>query len=155
MNKKGIARSVLWAVRIGLLLIPMIIFLVIISDRYFGKLAEPGSTEYDLFINRIYKTFAYTSPNTGRSYPNIIDQKKFKAEFLNETMPIQTDIAARISLNNDTIYLNQEFYELGKPLAEIKSDYKEIFHTSPVQILTKDNRIVSGRITIIIVYYKK
>jgi len=154
MNKKAaVARHFWWYFRIPLLLV-MMMFLWVLQTRISKTGVDTASLEYDVVVNRIYQNLAYVSPNTGRIYPNIIDQNKFNEEFLNTSFT-EKNFAIKLSLtNNPTIFFNKEFYEFAEPIKGI-SKYQEIFQTNPIQVLTKDNKLTQEIIKISIIYQQR
>lgn len=155
MNKKAaVVRFFWWFFRIPLLVV-MIFLFIFVRSRVVSYKVDTGSLEYDVLVNRIFKTFAYVSPNTGRTYPHILDQNKFDEEILNNSLITKKPLAIKISLTNTTtIFFNKELYEITEPIKGI-SKYKEIFQSSPIQILTKENKIIQGAINISIIYEQK
>lgn len=149
-NKKGVVRQFWWFFRIPLLIF-IVFFIIIFRGKVFEDKLETGALEHSVLVNRVFKTFAYQSPNTGRIYPNIIDEERFTQENLEGALISSKNLAAKVSLNKQDIYLDKDFYELSEPLKGI-SKYSEIAQSSPVQILTKDKRLVLERIDISIMY---
>jgi len=89
-----------------------------------------------ILINRILyspTSIAFTDPNTGRVYPDIIDLAKFNEKVLNSS--INTDknlIAAKLELKNlDTnevteTYLNKKWFDRWDPLIKFEQYSKTI-----------------------------
>ena len=154
MNKKALGiRWLWWSFRILLFFVMFMFIFIILRSQVISKNIDPGSIEYDVLINRIHKTFAYTSPNTGRIYPSIIDIRKFNSEILNNSFSTAKSLGIKLSLTNtNPIYFNKEFYEFVEPLRGTISKYKEISYSSPVSILTRENKLTSGKIDIVIMY---
>jgi hypothetical protein len=153
INKKGIGEVLYWSLRfvlIGVVAVSILIF----SERFFNDRLEVGDLEHSVLMNRVFNTFAYTSTNTGRVYPNIIDEERFTQENLEGSLISSKNLAVKATLNKKTIFLDQNFYELSSPLKGI-SKYQEIAQSSFVQILTKEKKLVSGRIDISIIYEAK
>jgi hypothetical protein len=152
MNKKGMAEAVLWIIRIIMLVMIVAVIhyikIVMVSDAL-----DTYDTEFYIMNSKLLYSpdvFAYTSMETGRTYPGIIDPSKFNEATLNQT--ISRGIPARLTLRDSQgtmisqIYNDKERYDILEPLVFAKQ--YDLLNKTQYVLIKDDSGLKPGMLTI-------
>lgn len=135
MDKKGLGKAALWAIKI-IMIVAIVAIVHILKTAALGNMLETYDTEFIILNNKILYSptaLAYTSLDTGRTYPGIISLDDFNEGTLNKSMT--KNLPAKLTLihMNRTvikeIYHDRARYDLLIPLTfSQKYDLKNKTH---------------------------
>lgn len=80
--------AAIWIGRM-MFIIAVVFSILLLTEYFFNLKTETTDLRIGLFINRVFYSpngISYTSPETGRSYPGIIDLEKFSSGNLEKAM---------------------------------------------------------------------
>lgn len=162
LNKKAVSFKTLNMAFFRMVFIAIIFIVVyLFTAAWIGQKIDIQDVKNLILVKRILyspDSISYVDPDTGRTFPGIIDLDKFNDEILNKSFNLdKSNTAAKLELKNlDTnetniTYLNQKWYERWAPLSTF-AQYEKTIKWSYV-LIKKNSQLNRGllRIDVVIV----
>ena len=147
-SKRAIAFDSVWELVLLLFLLTVVLVFFFIIKWFANISLDTKKAEAETLINRFfYSPSCFSYDNGVRSYPGIVDIKRFNEKVLEDTIRIDKnrEVAARISILDlggkriaGPLYYNKKWYERWEPVASFKGEGAATRHIESRYILIKD-----------------
>jgi hypothetical protein len=152
IGRRGVSGNVFFWLIVIVILLPLMIFsLNQILSSFSSSASNTHDIENFLVHDRIIHDISAIDPSTGRVLPYVIDQSKFSSDFLAYSLKTSRSFGARFSLDNQTIFFNEDFFDIAFALRNTNK-YDGIYNEDIV-ILRNSSGDFSGILKSWIVFY--